>query len=978
MQLSSFPDTINYNDLITYFTLTDQDKRAVPVKSSAANRLCFAIQLCALRFMGFFVKDVDAVPRVIVEFLKEQLGLNEAPDLSEYGMRSQTRSDHIKAVEKHLGFRPADRLYEKKIQAWLTSRALEHDRPILLFQFMAEKIKQDKRTRFGLWKMEKLISHAREQARLTIYESLEKYLTEEQKQSLDQVLLVEHDQITELNWLSRKATSHSPESILTILQRIQRLRELGAERWDLSHLNRNRIKHLAQLGKRSTNQALQRSKVERRYPILISCLSVLLHDCIDESAEVFDLCLSESYRRSRNQYKEDRKKLDKMINAHNVVLQYIARLVVNHDIPDEALRRIILDHVPEKKLREIIEDPKGIIRPLDGNHLDYFVRRFNYIRKFSPLFLDTLDFHCQPEIMDLLDGVELLKTMNRTGLRKIPNDAPMSFVAPAWLPYLEGNNDKLDRHYYEMSVLWELRNALRSGEVWLEKSRRYKDPESYLIPRSQWPGINMEAEQLLKLPSNNRDRIKDRCEELLSCYKTLNQVLPIDKSVRIENGNVIVSPTEAEDEPPSVARLKDAIGERLPNIHLTDLLIEVDRWVNFRKRFIHAGGQNPNTDDLPVYLHASIVAQATNIGLNRMATVSELSYQRLLWCTNWYLRDETLDAAAGKIINHHHDHWLTRFWGTGSFSSSDGQRFPVAIKTNTARALPKYFGYGRGLTHYSWTSDQFSQYGTQVIPATVREAPYALDAILDNETDLPIERHTTDTAGYTEIIFALFDLLGLRFEPRIKDLGDQRIYTVSDLSNLKNLLKLDVLKINLELIERYWDDMIRVAASLKMGWVTASLLIRKYQSAQRQSGLVKALQEYGRLIKSIAILRYVTNEAHRREIGIQLNKGEAVNYLRQFILFAREGKIYKRTLEDQQHQAKCLNLVTNAIILWNTIYMGKVIEQLESEGWDIVAEDLQHISPARGGHINPYGRFRFDMKDKLKGQLRPLRNPKRT
>ena len=169
--------------------------------------------------------------------------------------------------------------------------------------------------------------------------------------------------------------------------------------------------------------------------------------------------------------------------------------------------------------------------------------------------------------------------------------------------------------------------------------------------------------------------------------------------------------------------------------------------------------------------------------------------------------------------------------------------------------------------------------------------------------------------------------------------------------------------------------MVRIAASLKMGWVTASLLIGKYQSTQRQSELLKALQEYGRLIKSIGILRYVTSEAHRREIGIQLNKGEALHYLRQYILFAREGKIFKKTLENQQHQAKCLNLVTNAVVLWNTVYMGKVIEQLESEGWDIIAEDLQHISPARFEHINPYGRFQFDIQDKLKGNLRPLRKP---
>jgi TnpA family transposase len=687
-QLSSFPNTINYNDLITYFTLTDSDRRAVPLRSSATNRLCFAIQLCALRFMGFFIKDMAGVPRIIIEFLKEQLDLNEAPDLSGYGQRPQTRTDHIKAIEKHLNFKSADKAYEKRLKTWLVSRALEHDRTILLFQFTAEKMKHDKRTRFGLWKMEKLISHAREQAKLTIYESLQPYLTQGQKNSLDQLLRVEYDQFTELNWLSRKATSHSPESILEVLQRIRQIRELGAEQWDLSHLNRNRVRHLAQLGKRSTNQALQRSKVERRYPILIACLSVLLRECTDESIEVFDLCLSESYRRSRNQYKEYRKKMDKLINAHNVVLQHIARLVVNHSIPDEALRQIILQEVPEEKLREIIEDPKGIIRPLDGNHLDYFVRRFSYIRKFSPQFLDTLDFQCQPNISALLDGVQLLKTMNQNGLRKIPNEAPMSFVAPAWQSYLKGNDNKLDRHYYEMSVLWELRNALRSGEVWLENSRRYKDPESYLIPRNQWPGVKKEAEQLLKLPTHNRDRIQDRCQELVKCYETLNRVLPLDKSVRIEQGNVVVSPTEAEAEPPSVTKLKNAITERLPRIHLTDLMIEVDRWVGFRNKFNHAGGQNNNADDLPVYIHAAILAQATNLGLHRMATVADLSYQRLVWCTNWYLRDETLDKATGKIINYHHDHWLTRFWGDGSFSSSDGQRFPVAIKTNTARHCP--------------------------------------------------------------------------------------------------------------------------------------------------------------------------------------------------------------------------------------------------------------------------------------------------
>ncbi|MGD9223007.1 MAG: DUF4158 domain-containing protein [Desulfobacteraceae bacterium] len=101
-QLSSFPETINYNDLITYFTMTDQDLRAVPARSSAINRLGFAVQLCALRFMGFFIKNMNAVPEIIIEFLKKQLSLNQTLDIRYYAERRQTRSDHIKAIEKHL------------------------------------------------------------------------------------------------------------------------------------------------------------------------------------------------------------------------------------------------------------------------------------------------------------------------------------------------------------------------------------------------------------------------------------------------------------------------------------------------------------------------------------------------------------------------------------------------------------------------------------------------------------------------------------------------------------------------------------------------------------------------------------------------------------------------------------------------------------------------------------------------------------
>jgi TnpA family transposase len=137
------------------------------------------------------------------------------------------------------------------------------------------------------------------------------------------------------------------------------------------------------------------------------------------------------------------------------------------------------------------------------------------------------------------------------------------------------------------------------------------------------------------------------------------------------------------------------------------------------------------------------------------------------------------------VVDFQHRQPLSRSWGGGTLSSSDGQRFPVPVRGRTATALPRYFGYGQGLNFYTWTSDQFAQYGTKVIPATVRDATYVLDAILDNETELTILEHMTDTAGYTELVFALFDPLGMQFAPRIRDLGDQRLYRFDSQSDCK-------------------------------------------------------------------------------------------------------------------------------------------------------------------------------------------------
>jgi TnpA family transposase len=290
--------------------------------------------------------------------------------------------------------------------------------------------------------------------------------------------------------------------------------------------------------------------------------------------------------------------------------------------------------------------------------------------------------------------------------------------------------------------------------------------------------------------------------------------------------------------------------------------------------------------------------------------------------------------------------------------------------------FPPTLGYGQGLTFYRWTSDQLSQYGSKPVIITARDATYVLDAILGNATELAILEHTTDTAGATEISFALFDLLGLRFTPRLRDIGSRRLYRSGaiDLHHYPRLQPHITGRINRQRVLDWWDDMLRAAGSMKLGHVTASLLVQKLQAYPQQNALAQALQEYGRVVRTIHVLRWYANNDDRRRVMRQLNKGEALHDLRAYLMIANKGQLRRNRGDELVNQASCLNLVTNAVILWNTVYMAEAVAQLKREGYPVNESDLAHIWPTRYAHINVYGRYYFNIEEAQKREgLRPLR-----
>jgi TnpA family transposase len=588
------------------------------------------------------------------------------------------------------------------------------------------------------------------------------------------------------------------------------------------------------------------------------------------------------------------------------------------------------------------------------------------------LFLKSFSFYSNNTFNSLLDAIDIINTLNETNKRKLPDDATLDFVPAKWMPFVLDKSGNVNKNFYELSLLSLLKDGLKSGNIYVKQSRYFSDPSTYLLDYDKWNKLEVEICKQINLSIDGNVRLNNRVKDTSECFNILNKLLNTPDKVRLEKGELIVTPLEAQPKLDSLKGLEELIDERLPEIDLCDLLIEVDGWVKYSDYFQHADPTDSKPDLR--YLYASIMGIASNLGLTRMAQISSLNYNRLSYISNWYIREESIKSSSDTVVNYHYHIPLSRFWGNGSLSSSDGYAVEVSGKIRNAQYLSRKFGPKKGLFFYSWTGDIYSQYGSKVISANVRDATYVLDGILNNETELSIAEHTTDTAGYTYIVFALFDLLGLKFSPRIRDLKDQSLFRVDD-KKYKNLESRIKGKINTKLILDNWDELKRIAGSLKIGWVTASLYISKLQSYPRKNVMTKVLQEYGKLIKTNFILKYYADEELRRAIHTQLNKGEAVNGLRDFLTFANEGIIRKKQLEEQMIQASCITLLSNIVMTWNTVYMNEIIRQLIDEGYSINNDDLSRLSPARFQHINPYGKLEFNVEIELNRKgLRPLKS----
>jgi TnpA family transposase len=236
-----------------------------------------------------------------------------------------------------------------------------------------------------------------------------------------------------------------------------------------------------------------------------------------------------------------------------------------------------------------------------------------------------------------------------------------------------------------------------------------------------------------------------------------------------------------------------------------------------------------------------------------------------------------------------------------------------AGRTIHAGPNPKYFGLERGVTYYNLVSDQFTGLNAITVPGTLCDSLVLLSVVLEQETEFEPIEIMTDTGAYTDVIFGIFWLLGYQFSPRIADVGGARFWRVDPAGDYSPLDKLASHRAKTGIIAEHWDDLLRLAGSLKLGLVQVGGLMQTLQTNERPTRLARALEELGRIVKALYLLAYIGDEAYRRRILNQLNRGEGRHQLARVVFHGKRGELRQRYREGQEDQLGALGLVVNAI-----------------------------------------------------------------
>lgn len=934
---------------------------------SPQHLLALVVLLKSYQKLGYF-PDLFDIPLGVIEHVRGYLFLGA--DVEPNHDSERTAQRHRGLVREHLGVVYDQEAVRKLVRQVIFEAAQSKDNPADLINVALEELVRARLELPGYTTLDKMAAEIRAEVNTGFHELIASRIGDIDEARL--LKLLDTNPVTRRSEFDEVKKTAGAATLSNLKEHVAHqvwLDSLGSTAGWVAGVPPAKVSHFAAEA-RATHAGDLRDMSEPKRTVLIACL---VHTARmrgrDELATMYCKRLARIHKQAKERFEAlreaSRAETERLVDVFGDVLAAVRESMNVSDAESDSGVADVAAVVSERTGRAVLSalhDAGGIdalsmahetVSAFHGENYLPFLEN-HYRRNRSTLF-DLLDvLHLVPTTADrtVVDAVAFLKAIRAKTAETIPDHlggdpVDLSFASEAWHRILRPRRrpNLLVRRHFEVCVFTYLAAELRSGDIAVVGSESYADLHEQLLSWVDCQDLLGEYCAEVGLPQDAAGFVESLRGELTRVAAATDAGYPDNADLLIEGAQPVLKRRRGKARRPEALVLERTVLARLPERSLLDVVARVAHHTQWPRHLGPVSGSDPKIENAFGRYVLLAFAYGANLGPYQMSrhmggTVSAHQIHTALS----HAGPDRIDKARTDVINAYMALDLPKLWGDGTRAAADGSQIDTWSDNLLAESHIRYGGYG-GIA-YRHIADNYIALFSRFIPCGVWEAIYIIDGLLNNASEVQPEAIHADTQGQSLPVFGLAHLCGFDLLPRIRNWHDLVFYRVDKTKVYQHIDPLfgpDKV-INWTLIETHWPDLMRVALSIRAGKISSVALLRRLGHDSRKNKLYRAFRELGRVMRTIVLLRYLSDPALRDSIAILTNRMESFNNFCQWLSFGSDV-LADNHPDHQEILVKFNALLANSLIYSTTLDLTEVFNDLVAEGVDVAREDAATISP---------------------------------
>lgn len=957
-----FPPTISALDLSRSYTPSSEEvewsqsvARGKPLQHASL------VLLKCFQQLHYFPEPRE-IPEQIQRHIAAVIGLEHIGPLE---LSSATRYRQQTAIRRYLGVSP---FYGKEGRR-VAIRAATEAAPVVTqrVDLINAVIEELLRCRFELPAYSTLIRVAEEVGSATdmdLVAMIDSRLTASQREALDGLIGTELDRgrsaFDRLKQLPKRPSRDNVDALITQGAWLEQFGEVDEL---LAGVPVTKVRYFANYAMALDAGELKHISPPKRSALILALIHHLRARVRDDLAEMFVRQMATIHKRAKEELEE--LILHQRDRAHAVVTKFDSILgVVAHAASDAELgqrvRRLLASGLEHWR-----EECTALRAWSGGNYLPLLWKHFRSHRAVLFRLVRTLPLQSTAQDLTLLAALQTVLSREGQSADTLTEPVDLSFASDRWRKLVKtgrGSQAVIQRRELEVCVLTHLASSLRAGDLALTGAQSYGDYRQQLLPWSDCEERLPAYCAKVGLPETSIGLIEALKQELTTVAAEVDAALPTLKDdVTInERGEPVLTRLVAREMPASAVALERWLTQRLPPRKLLDVLTNIEHWTHFTRHFGPASGTAPKLQQAPTRYLQTLFAMGCNLGPTQAARhfASRVTPHMLSFVHRKHMSLEQLEAAIRELTELYLQLELPKVWGDAKTVAADGTQYDLYDNNLT---VGYHFRYREmGLVAYRHVADNYMAVFRHFIPPGIWEAVYVIEGLL--KAGLSVEPDTvySDTQGQSTTVFAFTYLLGIQLMPRIRNWKDLSFYRPDKAVHYQHIERLFGEAIRWERIEAHWQELMQVVVSIQAGQISSPTLLRKLSYGGPRNQLFLAAQELGRAVRTLFLLKWISQAELRQEVTANTNKIEAYNGFAKWLSFGGDV-IPENDPDEQQKHLRYNDLIAACVILQNTVDMTRTLRQVDGQRKPARRADLVFLSPYGTQHVKRFGEYTLDL-----------------